>query len=118
LGIGLIALQGFLPIDPPSRTFNGFLILVATPFAVVAVQGKRAWLVSLVSLVVLGVIGLFVGFWSGPTISELLYGPIPVEDNIRIDIIMWAVVGASLFASIGAFLGGEVLRRRHGCDLF
>ena len=113
LGIAIVVFLALLPVGPHVRFMGSLLTLAATPVTVLAIQGRRAWLVSLVSLVTFGVLGLFVGWFAGPWVSELLVGPIPVEDNIRIDLVMWALVGTSLFASIGAFLGGEIVRRRH-----
>ena len=62
---------------------------------------------AVLGLVVGGVIGLLTGFQFGPFFSRVIYGPISVDENIRIDLVMWWAIGTGYGASLGALFGGH-----------
>ena len=86
-------------------------VLIVMPLAEVLVQGKSGRLKALAGMLIGAVVGLALGYSLGPIISETIFGQISIKDNIRIDLVFWWALGASITSTIFALIGGWFGRR-------
>lgn len=101
----------------PAKVLAGILIfieLIGIPLTVLSLQRKEPWQVQL-SAIIGFLIGAAGGFYLGAKIVDfimtLIYGDMS-RYTIRIDVLAGALLGASIFSSIGAIVGGRISRRR------
>lgn len=88
--------------------------LVGVPLTVLSMQRKEAWKVQLsatIGFVVGAVAGFYIGMKIVDFITNAIYGDLS-EYEIRLDLLLGACLGASIFSSIGAVVGGRISRRR------
>lgn len=86
-------------------------ILVWIPCKVLRLQGKEARLSAEIGLIIGAVAGWFIGIKVADFIVNIIYGDMS-KYSIRIDLGIGALLGASIFSSIGAVVGGRISRRR------
>lgn len=95
-----------------NAVFYALIVLTLMPITEALIQRKGGKVFAFIGLVAGAVCGLVIGYLIGPYISEVMYGQIPVEYNIRVDLVMWCIFGASFFASLFAAVGGWLGRAR------
>lgn len=119
IGSLLIAvILGFSRLLGPYAFLLLSAVLIVMPIAETLIQGKSGRLGAFTGLLVGSVVGLALGYSLGPMISEVLTGPVSTKDNIRIDLVLWSVLGLSITASIFASIGGCIARiQRKDMDL-
>lgn len=101
-------------IPTPAKVLVMILILIeliGVPLRVLSLQRKEDQLIGTVGLFIGAAVGFYLGAKVVDLIMTMIYGDMS-KYSIRLDMLIGALLGASIFSSIGAVVGGRISRRR------
>lgn len=100
-------------IPTPAKVLVMILILIeliGVPLRVLSLQRKEDQLIGTVGLFIGAAIGFYLGAKVVDLIMTMIYGDMS-KYSIRLDMLIGALLGASIFSSLGAIVGGRISRR-------